>query len=239
MGQLYDAFKKELGPVTGAKMFKERFADAMASTTGGADPTANLLTATYGNYMKTQGANLPEHGYDLPHPVGGRFAAGNLAMYDKTINQGVPLSAADTPKRYNFAGNFLGDLNHSTIDEQMSGIYQPGLTAPPGDSYGIMERIANEEAAKMGLKPGNFQDVAWAGQKGVEGKPMMQHVNEAIARTAMVTGKSPKEVLKGFIRGTNPLYAVGAIPAGGLLLSQMGGQNGQDGRDSSIGSGGY
>src|SRR5262249_33446011 len=55
MGQLENEFIKEYGPEEGRRLFKERFADAMAATTGGADPTSNLMMAQYGNYLKATG----------------------------------------------------------------------------------------------------------------------------------------------------------------------------------------
>ena len=60
MKQLQDEFVKEYGEVEGRAKFKERFADSMAATTGGADPTGNLLMAHYGNFLKAQGLPVPE-----------------------------------------------------------------------------------------------------------------------------------------------------------------------------------
>jgi hypothetical protein len=59
MGQLEKEFIKEYGPVEGPKQFKAKFADAMAATTGGADPTSNLMMAHYGNYLRETGQPLP------------------------------------------------------------------------------------------------------------------------------------------------------------------------------------
>ena len=215
MGQLEEAFIKELGPEAGRKAFKERFAVPMAATTGGADPTANLLSAYYGNFMRQAGKPMGASSVELPHPIGGRYIMGNIGQYDKIINKGGGLTTA-TPKRFNFASNFMGHTKRPTLDEQMSGIYDPALKAPPGDSYGVMERILNDAAAREGVSPVNFQEVAWAGRKGVKGKPMMQHVNEAIERTSRVTGKSPQDVLRdSLIHARSPLYG-GAVGAGGL-----------------------
>tara|TARA_R100000329_G_scaffold126669_1_gene105309 strand:- start:423 stop:1781 length:1359 start_codon:yes stop_codon:yes gene_type:complete len=218
MGQLEDAFIAELGPEAGRQAFKERFADAMAATTGGADPRSNLLMAAYGNFLKSKGMSPPGAAYEMPFPIGGRYVTGNMAMYDKVINQGKGLSAATTPKRFNFSANFLGDRSRATIDEQMTrGMTAAGpvLNAPPDGAYGIMEAIVGEEAAKRGVQPANFQDVSWAGFKDYEGKPMITEVNEMIERTARLTGKSPDEVLRGFITGNMPMYGLlGATTAG-------------------------
>jgi hypothetical protein len=220
MGQLEDEFVKEFGEQKGREMFKERFAQSMAATTGGADPTSNLLMGSYGNFLRQKGIPQPTAAYEFPYPIGGRFASGNMAMYDKVINQGKGLSAVDTPKRFDFSGNFLGHRDLATIDEQMSGGFQPGLLAPPGNSYGVMEGVVHDLARQEGVMPANFQDVAWKGLKGVPGKPMIQHVNEAIERTSRVTGKAPQDVVRdSLVRGTHPLYGVGGagLLGGGLL----------------------
>jgi hypothetical protein len=212
MGQLEEEYIKRLGAKKGAARFKDDFADAMAATTGGADPTSNFLMGSYGNYLREQGTAIPKNAYDLPYPIGGRFASGNMAMYDKVINQGAGLSAKETPKRFDFSANFLGDMNRATIDEQMmTGIY-PALKAPAGDSYGVAEQVVNNLAAQYGVKPGNFQDVTWKGLKGVPGMPMMEHINQSIERTARITNQTPQQVLDAFIRKRAPMYS--AAPFG-------------------------
>lgn len=216
MGQLENEFIKELGPEAGRKAFRERFATPMAATTGGADPTANLLSAYYANHMRQAGKPMGASSAELPHPIGGRYIMGNLGQYENIINKGQGLTT-NTPKRFNFASNFMGHSNRPTLDEQMTGIFDPRLAAPPGDSYGIMEGVLNKAAAAEGVSPVNFQEVAWAGQKGTKGKPMIQHVNEAIERTSRVTGKSPEDVVRdSLIHARSPLYGGAAAGLGGL-----------------------
>lgn len=217
MGQLEDAFRQQYGDELGRDLFKARFADAMAATTGGADPTSNLLMAKYANYMKEAGQPLPEKSYDLPFPIGGRYASGNIAMYDRLLGEeGAGLTTAN-PKRFNFSGNFLGDINRATIDEQMSGLFQPGMMIPPGDSYGVYERALGDLASKYGVAPAEFQDVAWAGGKLAKTpkyrpQPMIQTINEAIERTARVTGLDPDEVVaEGLVGARRPMYAQGGL----------------------------
>lgn len=217
MGQLEDAFRQQYGDVLGRQMFKARFADAMAATTGGADPTSNLLMAKYANYVKEAGDVLPEKSYDLPFPIGGRFASGNIAMYDSLLGaNGAGLTTAN-PKRFNFSGNFLGDINRATIDEQMSGLFEPGMLIPPGASYGVYEKALGDLAGKYNVAPAEFQDVAWAGGKmaktpNYRPQPMIQTINELIERTARVTGLSPEEVVaEGVVGAKRPVYAQGGL----------------------------
>jgi hypothetical protein len=216
MGQLEDAFKQQYGAALGRDMFKERFADSMAATTVGADPTSNLLMAQYGNVLKEAGSPVPAAAYDLPYPIGGRFASNNMAMFDKLINKGAGLTT-DNPKRFNFSANFLGDTKRATIDEQMSDLFLPGMLVPPGSSYGVFEGALGSLARLRGVDPANYQDVAWAGGKLMKTpkftpKPMIQLTNEALERTARVTGKDPDEVLfEALVQAKRPTYAKGGL----------------------------
>jgi len=218
MGQLENEYIQRLGPEAGRQRFNDDFAQAMAATTGGADPTANFLMGSFGNYQRGRNLPVPKNAYDMPYPIGGRYASGNMSMYDKVMNQGKPMTAVDQPKRFNFASNFLGDRSRATIDEQMMGGIAPPLKAPAAGSYGVAEGVVNNIAKELGVNPANAQDVMWAGLKGVEGKPMIQHVNESIERTARITGQTPEQVLDSMIRNRTPMYS--AAPIG--LLGTMG-----------------
>ena len=221
MGQLEKEFVDVLGEEQGRAMFKERFADSMAATTGGADPTANLLTGSYMNYQKANNLPIPSAAYEAAHPVGGRYLMGNVKFGDKILNQGEILSSSSHPKRHNFSANFRGHTGPATIDEQMSQLYDPKLRAPPGSSYGVMEQVLADVAEQVGVSPMNFQDVAWAGAKGIDGKPMIQHVNEAIERTARVTGKSREAVVRdSLINAKSPLYGLAAAGMLGSVLNE-------------------
>ena len=212
MGQLEDAFIKELGPVEGRKQFKARFADAMAATTGGADPNSNLMMAAFTNYQKALGHAIPEKAADLPFPVGGRFVSGNMEQANKLAQLGqIPVT---NPKRHNFSANFLGHRDVSTLDEQMSQLWDPKMMSPPPNAYGIYEQALANEAKKAGVNPVNFQDIAWAGAKDYPGKAMMTEINEMLARTSKMTGQPQEDVLKGFIRSDKPMYGIGALGLG-------------------------
>lgn len=227
MGQLEDAFISELGPRAGRTAFKDRFADPMAATTGGADPTSNLLMANYGNYLKTHGLEFPQAAHEMPYPIGGRYATGNMEQYRKMLT-GPEASGVTpaNPKRYNFSGNFLGDPSRVTMDEQMMSPW--GIGSPPGGSYGHFEGAVHDLARNsLGIDPRLLQEVAWAGLKdaqsknGYVAKPMISHVNDAIERTRRLTGMSPEEtVRRSFILGDAPTYAEGGSVADDLNLYQ-------------------
>jgi hypothetical protein len=238
LGQLEQSFIDELGPDLGPKMFEQRVMDAMAATTGGADPTGNLLMAQLGNYLKqTREAAVsgrrnyipeyPTRAYEMPAPVGGRYASGNMAMYDKMIGvmgEGTGVTPAN-PKRYDFSSSFGGYTDRPVIDEQMMGLIDPSSGgAPSRNAYGVARNMVSEEAQARGVPPIQMQEVGWAGAKGVGGKPMISHYNEAIERTSRLTGLTPEEVVKrGLVRAEMPIYGLG----GAGLLGFMGGGDGQ------------
>ena len=295
MGQLQDDYINYLGEAEGRRKFQEDFAIGMAATTAGADPTSNLLTAAFGNFLRERGMPLPPSQM-TSHPVGGRYLTGNI----KTHRDMLPLDmrglleAWDTPKRFSFMSNFLGDLSRITIDEQMMKAFDPAVQAlwklgyrlvpvdgkpsidqmmkpaPKGKphpyesfrqdamaspevseidmgsaannkkwrnlqrvwnspsnigtgAYGIVEQIVNDAVGKLspGMAPANFQGVIWTGLKGTTGKPMMEHVNEAIERTAYVTGRTREEVLRDLITKNTPLYGMMGLLGTGVAANEM------------------
>jgi len=212
MGQLEKEFIRELGPIEGPKQFRARFADAMAATTGGADPNSNLMMSAFTNYQKGLGKEIPTTAADLPFPIGGRFVSGNMEQAKRL--QDLGLIPVTNPKRHNFSANFLGYRDRSTLDEQMSQLWDPKMMAPPPNAYGIYEQALAKEAKRAGVEPANFQDIAWAGAKNYPGKPMIREMNEMLARTNMITGEPQEEILKGFMRGQKPMYGIAGAGAG-------------------------
>jgi hypothetical protein len=230
MGQLEKEYIKELGAKEGRAAFKREFGDMMSATTGGASPYNNFMMSQYANVMAKRGERMPERSFELPFPVGGRYAAGNIAQAQKYIDEGqVGFSAATNPKRYDFSSAFAGNKNAATTDEQMMNAIKPGVNIP--EWYGPATRVIREEAQKAGVDPRGFQDVGWAGLKSgkVEAKgktfdyegPMINHVNRSIETTSRLTGMSPAEVVKrGLIRKEIPMYGVGGLTALGGLAAQ-------------------
>jgi hypothetical protein len=228
MGQLEKEFIDELGAKAGRAAFKEKFADAMAATTGGSSPASNFLTAMYGNFLKQKGEAFPGEAYDVPYPIGGgKYGVmPNLEAYDKMITQGHGINPEANPKKYDFSSAFMGDKNRAVIDEVMSGISQPGMTVPASNTYGIYTEAVKKRAAELGVTPEWLQEVAWAGKKdmaelerskgkyGFKAQPMIEVVNEAIERTARLTGQTPKEVVRqAIVRSKKPVYSA---PGGGV-----------------------
>ena len=218
MGQLESELTRMLGAKKGREAFRENFAMAMAATTGGSMPQPNLLMAMYGNYLRTRGLPFPTAGHQMPAPIGGRFAMGNIEQYQKFSEAGG--IGLENPKRQNFMLNFLGFRKPVTVDEVMSMGMAPQLGAmPPGKSYGLYERVIGEEAKKAGVMPSEFQGVAWHGYGDKPGKPMITVVNEAIERTHQLTGMPREEIVRrAFGTGDIPLYA--GSPTMGVPLQE-------------------
>ena len=227
MGQLEKVFISELGAKAGRVAFRNTFTRPMAATTGGASPVGNLRMAAFGNYLRAKGLPYPTAGYELTTPIGGRYVTGNLAQHKKIMDAGGDIDPKLNPKRHNFARNFEGEDSPATIDEQMTSMMTPGKMMPPKGSYAIYEQMVSDIGSEMGVSPRKIQEVAWAGYKGKEkggydqSKPMIEIFNEALERTARVTGLSPMEVLKRFIRSDIPLYGLtGLVFAGAADAEQ-------------------
>ena len=235
MGQLEKEYIKEYGEKAGRQAFKREFGDMMSATTGGAAPYDNFLMSQYANVAAKQGQRLPERAYEMPFPIGGRYASGNIAQAQKYIDEGmVGFDPSKNPKRYDFSSAFAGNPNAMTIDEQMYGALRPSTTkASVGlpEWYGPATRVAREEALKAGVSPRAFQDVTWAGlKKGkTEGAgsvfdyegPMINHINRSIETTHRLTGMSKEEIVRrGLIRKEIPMYGIGGAATMGGLAAQ-------------------
>ena len=226
LAQLEKEFLREFGD-QGPAMFKRRVADALAATTGGADPNANLMMAHYGNYLSARGLDVPA-AHQFPFPVGGRYAGGNLAQYKKMLMEGGTGVTATNPKRYNFSASMTGNPQAATIDEQMSKLFDPKMLMPEPNTYGAYHQVLNDLAEHNGVDPRYFQEVAWSGAKAmkdpsyVAGKPMIQEYNEAIERTSRITGVPPAEVVRrGILRAEMPLYGTAGIIGTAQVVNQQ------------------
>lgn len=233
MKQLQDEYVRVLGPEEGKAAFKARFADSMAATTGGSDPTSNLLMSHYANYL--QGAPAPPS-HQFPYPIGGRYAGQNMKQFEATVaDPAFTGFGADNPKRFDFSSSFLGHPDKFTMDEVMTGGLVPGLQMPKPGSYGLAAAVPKGMAEAAGVAPAEYQGIGWAGLKYqnelaawvAKGKdpadfqfdyagPMISHVNNAIERTHRLTGMPRRQIVEqGLIGRKIPLYTgIGALGAG-------------------------
>lgn len=233
MGQLEQAYIKELGEKAGRKAYLDEFAVPMASTTSGNNPTTNFLMGQYLEHVRKLGKPMPAGGTELPVTVGGRRSAMNIRDYNAMRQGGgYDYLSADQPKMHNFARSFIGDLDRAVMDEQMAGGMLSHADPKFVDrarkqGFGLLERPVHEEAAAAGVKPGNYQDVAWAGFKNESGGPMIGVVNDAIERTHRLTGMPRDEIVRrGLIRKEIPIYGLGGAVAAPSLLDILSPQAG-------------
>ena len=247
MKQLQDKYVETLGETAGKEAFKKEFSGMMAATTGGASPYNNWLMSHYAGYLNKQGLRVDQRAYEMPFPIGGRFASGNMEQAQKYIDSGMKgFDPAKNPKRYDFDNALAGDKNAGVIDEQMSGAFVPGMTIP--EWYGPATRILREEAAKAGTDPRAFQDVGWAGLKAIKTEeaaaaaaakrangrpgighnsepfqfqyegPMIDQINRSIETTHRLTGMPIEEIVtRGVIKKEIPMYGLGAVGLTGVM----------------------
>jgi hypothetical protein len=203
------------------------------------------MMAHFGNYLHNLGAPMPTKAYEYPFPVaGGKYGIqNNMDQYRKMIMEGEGLTY-ENPKRYNFSADFLGKRT-PTIDEQMSGAWDPKMSVPPAGSYGHYEGGLTDLANSMGYDPRYFQEVTWAGLKdmktpgGFKAQPMIGIVNEAIERTHRITGMPKDEIVRrGLVRSEIPLYGTAGAAALGAAGMPDSAPTGGEPTESGMRSGG-
>jgi hypothetical protein len=223
--QIEDEFIKEYGPTIGRERFKKDFVDPIAATTAGNSPRQNVLMAQYVTVENKAGRRLPENSYELPYPVGGRFAKSNLRAAQKYFDEGAVGFGAANPKRYSFSNRMLGHRDGHVIDERFSTAIDPRFRSPP--YYGLASEVMGEAQKKARAADATeFGDAAWAalGRIGHNSGdiPLISEINESIERTHRLTGMPREEIVRrGVVRKEIPLYAVGALfaPAMGYGLT--------------------
>ena len=228
MGQMEQEFRKVLGDEAGREAFKQRFATSMAATTGGSKPGDNLMTAMYGNFLRSNNLPYPTHSYEVPYPVGGgKHGIRNLEQHKRIFDEGGwSFLGPANAKRHDFAWDFMGG-DAPVIDEQMTkgmtptygSVSNKGVAPYPG-TYGLYSRVARDEAKAAGVSGEDYQGLGWFGFKGAQGRPMITDVNEMIERTHRLTGMPRDEIVKrGYMLGQIPMYSFGgaAAVAPGLL----------------------
>lgn len=219
MGQLQEFAMDNFGREEGAKLFEDHFAKAMAATTSGMNPTANLRMAAWANMQKEAGKPVQVATRNLPYPISaGKFgASNNLKEYDERLVRGSDFDPAENTKRYDFSGSFKGNKGAPVLDDQMmTGLFN--IQTPPPGTAGHYQYPVREAARQLGVDPRKAQETMWAGFKGEDGMPMIESFNRSVYRTSRVTGQSPQEIVKRYLKGKQPMYSIGPL---GLLGMQQ------------------
>ena len=242
MNQLLEKYIEVYGPEIGPDKFRTNFAESMAATTGGMSPTNNFMLAHYGNFNANQTpypSNAPQElslgAYDMPYPIAaGKMGLRNNADAFNKMVLGEAGITPDNPKRFDFAGNFLGQ-DRAVMDEQMMGgsfgKIDPKLAgAPPAKMYGHFANKVGEIGQDLGMSPSNAQELGWFGAKAFKNpgkditpQPMIDDVNQAIERTHRITGLPHDEIVeRGVVKQEIPLYAQGGAVEHALRLARGG-----------------
>jgi hypothetical protein len=233
-------FITQLGLEKGQAAFKQ-LTDFMGAVSPVSTDLATLRNASYYDWLAKQGLPLPNPIWDaakgglvLPKPLPppyGHFKQGLHAQKVNEVVQQGGLDAIENPKLGSIAENFSGNLNPIGIDRHI--VRALGATDSrgrpidrlPRSGYDFVERLLQEQAAKMGLSPAQYQGAIRAGAGKLTGlrsfDPMLVTLQKRIAITAERDGISEAEVLKRFIGQGYPLASIGAL-AGAEAVPRQG-----------------
>ena len=156
--------------------------------------------------------------FGLPSGYGGLTQSGWIE-HAGNLRRGGAFDLMTNPKPPSFVQNLMGNYEPFTIDRHNmrvmtgwtpEGKFPPGFTdAPPPEAYGLLERIQQDYAKRLGLDPAQTQAATWlGGETGVKSSLSQPFVGEfegklnAAAERARV---SPLEMLRDFVLGNRPL----------------------------------
>lgn len=220
-------FVEELGADKGNKQFM-RYLELISATSPQTKVPENVRNASY--YLKalTQGEPIPERikrgrdwtikkGTQAPYPYSQTLPL-HIQNIENILRHGsVP--PLQNPKPASFVQNLAGNQRPVTIDtHNMRMLFNdPNRELPNPNQYGFLERMQQQEAAKMGMTPAQYQASLWVGgaeQTGVRSgvDPALRHIERRIEKTATEQGKTKEQVLKEFIRGIAPLSLNDVLP---------------------------
>lgn len=229
---LREAFVSELGARKGAPAYQQ-YLDLVAATSPRSNVGVNARNASYYYNLAQRGEPLPAPiqkggalsiAEPLPSPYG-HIAQGLHAQNARNVVEGGGWPVLQNPKPASFAQNLAGNQMPVTVDTHNARLW--GMTdtkgrpvdKPAKTEYGFIEQLQQQEAAKLGMTPAQYQASAWIGggeQTGLRSSadPFLKVFESRIEKTAEQQGLPKAEVLKRFIRGDMPLLGV----AGGTTL---------------------
>lgn len=229
MEPLRQMFVSELGEAKGNQQFM-RYLELIAATSPRTRVPENIRNASY--YLKAlaQGEPTPERYLRTQTLPSGKkradwmvkketqapFPYGMMPIHIQNVENilkqgGIP--PLDNPKPASFVQNLAGNQRPVTIDTHNMRILGFDRDVPKPNEYGFLEKLQQEQAAKLGMSPAQYQASLWvggAGQTGVKSgaEPALRHVEKRIEHTAKERGQSKEQVLKDFIHGRASLLEV-------------------------------
>lgn len=224
----------EFGPEKGQAAYDEFF-DLVGATSMGSRLEDNVRNAAY-HYMRSQQGFPPPVPYwdgkawrlaEPPPPPWRHYLQGLHAKKVGEVLARGSLSPLNNQKSASFVQNLRGNQRPVTIDRHnarllgVKGAHGRPVDAPPKEGYGFLERLQQEEAAKLGMTPAQYQASAWIGgaeQTGVRSSqsPFLDTFTARVVLTAKKLGLKPEEVLRRFLRGEIPLWSFGGAATAGM-----------------------
>jgi hypothetical protein len=215
---LRGAFAEILGEGPGQQAYS-RYMDLVASTSPRSKVAENARNASYYYTQAQQGLPVPEP--PLPSPYGHLAQRLHVQNARNVLeNEGFPV--LQNPKPASFSQNLQGNQMPVTVDAHNARLLgmvdskgRP-VDLPSNTEYGFVERLQQEEAAKMGMSPAQYQASAWIGggeQTGLKSSadPFLKVLEDRVRLTAAKRGVSPQQALADFVKGNLPLLSVGGL----------------------------
>lgn len=220
---LMEAFQEHLGTEQGQREYR-RYLDYVAATSPRSAVPQNIRTASY-YYAQPEGAT---GSFPPPNPYGG--LAQKLWQQNLTkLQSGGEISSLTNPKPPSFGQNLQGNQQPVAVDTHnaralgylQGGVGEEGKVTKA--DYGTLESIQQEQAARMGLSPAQYQASLWLGAGNETGlrspaEPFLATLEARVRHTATVRGETPQQTFQKFITKQAPLLA---LPAGLLGMQAV------------------
>jgi hypothetical protein len=226
---LRQQFVSELGEGPGNAAFRQ-YLDMVAANSPRTRVPENIRNASYFYGLAQRGEDLPrtylQGGYhrmvketQAPSPYG--IMPIHVQNMENALEGGLPV--LQNPKPASFVENLAGNQTPVTIDTHNMRLLTGGREAevPKANEYGFLERLQQEQAAKMGMSPAQYQASAWIGAGKETGlgspiDPFLRVLEDRVAKTAEARGITKAQALRDFIRAKSPLLS---LTPGAVLLA--------------------
>ena len=217
------AFVEKMGEKEGTEAFN-RFVDYTAATSPRSTVASNIRRGSHFYGLDRRGEQVTGlTNADMPKGYGHIAHNTHSGMIEDVYNNGS-LGALSRPKVSSFSENLKGNQAPMTIDtHNFSAVRNdPKVkTSPSKTQYKYLEQYQSEIAEKLGMTPAQFQASVWiAGDTGVaDSRPFIEVFDDVLTRTAQKNKTTRKKALEDFIEGKAPLFGLGALMAGGSLIT--------------------
>ena len=163
---LRQAFIGELGAEKGPAAYRQ-YLDLVAATSPRSKVGENVRNASYYYGLAQRGEPLPARtgnalNEPLPSPYGHIAQRLHVQNANNVLNEGG-WPVLQNPKPASFVENLAGNQMPVTIDTHNIRLLGSELDKPAKTEYGFLERAQQEEAAKLGMTPAQYQASAWIG----------------------------------------------------------------------------